>query len=165
MLCNRVKESCFSWRCPQTCNHFADRRSNEMGKCCVVSKMRGWGLSFLKKAVLGLGLGLVSTLTLKQHPFTKKDRPRSCVLLTTHIMLGLREGYVNRGDENNNIILILQDVFTKQLILKVTKQTALLHYHSGHRNSVKNSIIKTFRENHFNTLDGQCKDNDYTYIS
>ena len=136
-----------------------------MGKCCVVSKTRGWGLSFLKKAVLGLGLGLVSTLTLKQHPFTKKDRPRSCVLLTTHIMLGLREGYVNRGDENNNIILILQDVFTKQLILKVTKQTALLHYHSGHRNSVKNSIIKTFRENHFNTLDGQCKDNDYTYIS
>ena len=96
--------------------------------------------------------------------FYKKDRSPPCVLLTTH-MLGLREGYVNRGDENNNIILILQDVFTKQLILKVTKQTALLHYHSGHRNSVKNSTIKTFRENHFNTLDGQCKDNDYTYIS
>ena len=64
-----------------------------MGKCCVVSKTRGWGLSFLQNAVLGLTL----TLTLKQHSFTKKDRPQPRVLLTTH-MLGLREGYVNPGD-------------------------------------------------------------------
>ena len=35
-----------------------------MGKCCVVSKTRDWNLSFLKKAVLGLGS--------KQHSFTKK---------------------------------------------------------------------------------------------
>ena len=59
MLSNRVKESCFSRikRC----------RSNEMGKCCVVSKTRRWHLSFLKNAVLGLGL--------KQHSFTKKIGP------------------------------------------------------------------------------------------
>ena len=59
-LSNRIKESCFSCiqRCPQTCNHFVDRRSNEMGKCCVVSKTRGWGLSFLQNAVLGLTLTL-----------------------------------------------------------------------------------------------------------
>ena len=38
-----------------------------MGKWCVVSKTRGWDLSFLKKAILGLGL--------KRHSFTTKIGP------------------------------------------------------------------------------------------